>query len=222
MPNHLDRADASLRFRQRLAGEDRARGGLSIEHVGLAVPATGASVGAVDFQDMMPCLAQGTGKTSPIRPGSFDTEGRHGAEGAGPRVEEWYPTRLTGTIVAPRRTPNAFRATAAWVSLCVSIPMMILRLGASCCLAAIRASCGGCWDPALARADRTVTGSRLQAPIRSRTRRSAGAAREVERSMPGHEVNRKLGSDPSGSSGILTVVAVADAAPGGVGQAKSE
>ena len=30
--------------------------------------------------------------------------------------------------------------------------------------------------------------------------------------MPGHEVNRKLGSDPSGSSGILTVVAVADAA----------
>ena len=132
MPNHLDRADASLRFRQRLAGEDRARGGLSIEHVGLAVPATGASVGAVDFQDMMPCLAQGTGKTSPIRPGSFDTEGRHGAEGAGPRVEEWYPTRLTGTIVAPRRTPNAFRATAARVSLCISIPMMILRLGASC------------------------------------------------------------------------------------------
>jgi hypothetical protein len=30
--------------------------------------------------------------------------------------------------------------------------------------------------------------------------------------MPGHEVNRKLGSDPSGSSGILTVVAVAHAA----------
>ena len=30
--------------------------------------------------------------------------------------------------------------------------------------------------------------------------------------MPGHEVNRKLGSDPSGSSGILTVVAVAYAA----------
>jgi hypothetical protein len=27
--------------------------------------------------------------------------------------------------------------------------------------------------------------------------------------MPGHKVNRKLGSDPSDSSGILTVVAVA-------------
>src|SRR4029077_4037109 len=81
----------------------------------------------------------------------------------------------------------------------------------------------GCRDPALARADRTVTGSRLQAPIRSRTQRPAGAAREVERSMPGHEVKRKLGSDPPGSSGILTVVAVADAAhrrlDTGVGQA---
>src|SRR5215475_16146325 len=87
MPNHLDRAGASLRFRQCLAGEDRAGGGFGIEHVGLAFPTTGASVGAVDLQDMMPCLAQGPGKTSSIRPGSFDTEGRHGAEGAGPGVD---------------------------------------------------------------------------------------------------------------------------------------
>jgi hypothetical protein len=65
MPNHLDLAGASLRFCGCLAGEDRSSGGLGIVHVGLAVPTTGASVGAVDHQDMMPCLAQGTGQTSP-------------------------------------------------------------------------------------------------------------------------------------------------------------
>jgi hypothetical protein len=43
-------------------------------------------------------------------------------------------------------------------------------------------------------------------------RHSAGAARGIDRSTQGHEVSRKLGSNPTGSSNILTVVAVADAA----------
>ena len=96
-------------------------------------------------------------------------------------------TRLSGTILAPRRTPNAFRATAAWVSLCVSIPMMILRLGASCNSGLLWRALG----PGEREGGQDCDGISPQAPIRSRTLRPAGAAREAERSMPRHEVNRK-------------------------------
>src|SRR5215212_5200260 len=39
------------------------------------------------------------------------------------------------------------------------------------------------WAPAAARSDRTVTGPRRRAPIRSRPTRTTGAAREADKSM---------------------------------------
>src|SRR3954470_6084960 len=66
--------------------------------------------------------------------------------------------------------------------------------------------------PAAGRSDRTVTGPRPQAPIRSRPARPAGAAREADTSPPQHRASGKLGSAPWSGPAILTVVAVADAA----------
>ena len=103
-----------------------------------------------------------------------------------------YPSRLTGTIMAPRRAPSAFRATAAWVCLWVSTPMMISASGAS---AARRASPGGL-GPGARAVGQDCDGTSPSSSYQVTPTRSAGAAREVDKSTRGHEVNRKLGQTP--------------------------
>jgi hypothetical protein len=100
---------ASPRCRRRpwqdrdLAGLDRAGGGLGVDRVGLAPPAAGGPVGAVDLQHDLACLVQEAGQGGPVAAGALDAEGLDLAESLCPDKQ---------VLVARRRGRDADGANA--------------------------------------------------------------------------------------------------------------
>jgi hypothetical protein len=81
---HLRAAVGGLGQDRDVTGLHRAGGGLGVQRVGLASPAAGGPVGAVDLQHDLACLVQEAGQGGPIAAGALDAEGLDVAESSRP------------------------------------------------------------------------------------------------------------------------------------------
>lgn len=86
-PDHLDLGVTGLRSAAGSAGQDRSGGGLGVDGVGLADPAAGGAVRAVDLDHGQPVVGQEPQQPGAIAASAFQADLDYRAEGLSPGGE---------------------------------------------------------------------------------------------------------------------------------------
>ena len=151
-----------------LAGQDRSGGGLGIDRVGLAPPAAGLAVGAVDLNHDLALRAQEASQPGPIAAGPFHPAGCHLAKSAGPVQQRPIAARRGRIASWPGDGRTVVGDGDVDIAVGVDPDRDPDRLGCAMVVMAASLLQGGWLLPA-ERADSTATSLAAQAPVRSRS-----------------------------------------------------
>ena len=212
--DHLDYTLLGFRAPGRSPRQRRARGGLGVGRIGLAVLSPRLAARPVHLDDRHPHLAEMPGESRPVRTSSLDADAIECAEAAKPRKQLRVPHRggrERGVAEHPSRGIESCRGVSVLVRIysagdARSVPCRVHNRPLP------RGKREGP-DPNRA-TDRTVTGAGARAPMRSRSPdwiqpRATEATADCSTQRHSREVGPKQGSGcrPVARAHILTVPA---------------